>query len=277
LPLPLTWPSIGTFVRRVGEHHRRTLIAEEPGVGRRIQRVAAEQLVSTELPQVSVAGDPGAGRHRGLIRVVAGDIEPDDLQVDLTHAEPGGLQVEVEVQFGEQLEVPGEHHLVPAAVLGQSVVGDGKGPRLFGGQMLEADDRDFAPAELATGHDPAVTGQNLAIAVNQDRRIERERLDAPGDLPNLRRLVQPCVLGIESEPVERNVLDGEITGWRLGEPGGWRHRWSFLLLSSLPSGRIQSKHRVHETEFVMTPPRMGRNLINSSDEMFIRLRSTSGS
>ena len=51
--------------------------------------------------------------------------------------------------------------------------------------MLEKDDRDFLQPEKLGSFKTTVAGDNLAVLVDQNRRIEFKRFDAFGDSPNL--------------------------------------------------------------------------------------------
>jgi hypothetical protein len=51
--------------------------------------------------------------------------------------------------------------------------------------VIEAQRRDLAPAELTTRAEPAVPGDHVVVAIDQDRDVEVESLDAIGDLPDL--------------------------------------------------------------------------------------------
>ena len=59
--------------------------------------------------------------------------------------------------------------------------------------MIEAEGRNLAPAELAGGNQPAMAGDDLVAAIDQDRNIKTEGFDAGGDLPDLLLAVAPWV------------------------------------------------------------------------------------
>src|SRR5260370_39033928 len=56
--------------------------------------------------------------------------------------------------------------------------------------MSEAERRRVGNAELAAGEQPAMSGDHLAVAINQDRDNEAKDLDAVSDLPDLLLAVQ---------------------------------------------------------------------------------------
>ena len=75
--------------------------------------------------------------------------------------------------------------IVPFGIFGELVVGDPEGASLRWGQVIQAQGRHLGPAELLGGEQPAVTGDHVAVAIDQDRDIEVKNPDAVGDLPDL--------------------------------------------------------------------------------------------
>jgi hypothetical protein len=62
--------------------------------------------------------------------------------------------------------------------------------------VIETQGGHFAPAQLAAGQQPAMSGDDPVFAIDQDRYIEAEGLDTIGDLPDLLPAVPPGVRGI---------------------------------------------------------------------------------
>ena len=91
--------------------------------------------------------------------------------------------------------------------LGQPVVGDHEGAGLRRGQVIEAKRRHLGHAEFAAGEQPAVTRDHVAVAIDQDRDIEAEGLDAVGDLPDLLFAVAPRVSGVWFQLVDPAIND----------------------------------------------------------------------
>ena len=118
----------------------------------------------------------------GRVRLV---LERCDAQIDLAHLKAGELEAEIEAEQREVLELLRQQLVVPGGDLGQPVVGDHEGAGLRGGQVIEAEGRHLGNAELAAGEQPAVPGDHVAVAIDQDRHVEAESLDAVGDLPDL--------------------------------------------------------------------------------------------
>src|SRR6266436_10442387 len=75
-------------------------------------------------------------------------IERGDPQIDLGHLEAGDLEAEIEPEEREVLELLGQQPVVPGGDFGQPVVGDRKGASLGRRQVIEAERRYLAPAEL---------------------------------------------------------------------------------------------------------------------------------
>jgi hypothetical protein len=88
-----------------------------------------------------------------------------------------------------------------------NVFGDHVGATLRLREMVENDDRDGLKPELPRGFEPAVTGDHLAIARDQDRVGPTELDDARCDLRHLLRRVGPRVARIGRQPIEGPLLD----------------------------------------------------------------------
>ena len=69
-------------------------------------------------------------------------------------------------------------------------------PTAFGRMPpVEAKRRHFGHAELLGGLQPAVTGNDIPVAIDQDRNDEAEDLDTVTDLPDLLLRMPPRVGG----------------------------------------------------------------------------------
>ena len=64
------------------------------------------------------------------------------------------------------------------------------------GQVIEAQRRHLGPAELFCGEQPAMAGDDIPAAINEDRDIEAEGLNAAGDFPDLLLRMTPRVCWI---------------------------------------------------------------------------------
>jgi hypothetical protein len=89
------------IVGRVGEHHRRALLAEQGAKRCHVEHVAAKQPVLVHQPQIAGPADCRPDRNLGCCvdRVVALGrrlVERFDPQIDLAHLEAGDLEAEIE-------------------------------------------------------------------------------------------------------------------------------------------------------------------------------------
>src|SRR5204862_252494 len=105
-------------------------------------------------------------------------LERGNPKIDLGYFEADDLEIEIEPRQGKILELLRKQLVVPGRDFGQPVVGDHESSGLSGGQVIEAQGRHLAPAELAASRQPAVAGDNLATAVDQEWHVEAECLDA---------------------------------------------------------------------------------------------------
>ena len=120
------------------------------------------------------------------IRVVVRDgLRPLDQEVDLGRLEAGDLDFEVELDFGQVLELDREQGLVPAGKLREAIVGDDIGPLLIFGQMIDKKGRDRVQPQDLRGLDPAVTGDDHVFGINQHRVRKSKLPDAGCDLTDL--------------------------------------------------------------------------------------------
>jgi len=95
------------------------------------------------------------------------------------------LEAEIEPAERKVLELLGQQLVVPGRDLGQPVIGDHEGAGLGRSQVIEAQGGHLGDAEFAGGHEPAMPTNHVAMAVDEDRDIKTEDLDAIGDLPDL--------------------------------------------------------------------------------------------
>jgi hypothetical protein len=129
-----SWWSVSVWVR---EDHLRPLTLEQAGIGGRVDRVAADEPVPADLPEV---GRPGHGRP---IAIDAGDLVggiglirrsrralPADQDVDLGGLETRNGHIKIEIDAGQVLQLDGEDVPIPPRLLGELVVGEDVGALL---------------------------------------------------------------------------------------------------------------------------------------------------
>ena len=95
--------------------------------------------------------------------------------------------------------------VIPARALVQPVVGDHVGFELRLAEVLQPDHRDgLEPQELCS-LEPAVSGDDARCGIDQDRGIEAERSNAPGDRPDLRPFMDARIGWIGHERRHREL------------------------------------------------------------------------
>ena len=85
--------------------------------------------------------------------------------------------------------------------------------------MFEAQRRHRSHAKLASGEQPAMPGDDPALAIDQDRHVEAKNPDAVGDLPHLRL----CRRGFDGSGLSvsiarKTIAIGAAAGRPIGSP-----------------------------------------------------------
>ena len=210
------------IVRRVGEHAAGPFVAHQRRIGRRLPGVAADQPMAPELPDIAALGDSraGFGLRNVIRRICPGAVTVIEQEVELRRFESGDLQIEIEVEFGQRLELDRQDLAIPAGQLGQPVVGDHIGPALGLREMAEFDRRNLVDTELPGRGDAPVAGHDLAAATDQDRIGESELADRRSDLGDLLRRMGPGIALVGRKLVDPSIDDLEPEalrqGWSLG-------------------------------------------------------------
>lgn len=171
----------------VGEDHLCPGTFEKAGVGRSISRVAADQAMSANLPDIA-----GARHGRTLfdLRHVISRIGLSvsfvtEQDIDLGHFKAGDCDVEIEIEAGQMLQLDLQNLRIPPGFLGELVVGQDVGSLLCVVEMIEAHARHGLEPKRFGRFDAAMAGDDATILVDQDRVVESERLDARSDLRDL--------------------------------------------------------------------------------------------
>ena len=169
-------------------------------------RVAAEQAVPAKQPEVAAARDRRTGRDddcvvSSIAAIGIGLARFVDHEVDFGEAEPGQLDIELEVD--QRLQLDGEDLLVPPGIERELVVGQHVGAPLGLGEMRQRDGRHRLPFEQLGRFDPAVAGDDLAIVGDKHRVGEPEPLDRRGDLLDLLLGMRARVARIRTERGDR--------------------------------------------------------------------------
>jgi hypothetical protein len=146
-PLARDMPCYRHVVGRVGEDRLRHRAVHQPPIGRPVERIAAEDPVPIQAPQIAGLGDRRflreARQFVGLIRFGLPQRRPDPLnpQIDLGHRETGRFEAKVEVDRREVSKPFAEQPIIPTGKLSQSIVRDRVRLCLFRAQALDPDYR----------------------------------------------------------------------------------------------------------------------------------------
>jgi hypothetical protein len=122
---------------------------------------------------------------------------------------PEARQVEVEAKISQVAQFDAQQLLVPPRVEGEPVVGEDIRALLRLGEMRQLDHRHLGHAELARGQQPAVPGDDAALAIHQNGVGEAELTDRGGYLRHLHVAVGAGVARIRDQllhprrPVQR--------------------------------------------------------------------------
>jgi hypothetical protein len=130
------------------------------------------------------------GTRRGRL------LERGDPQVDLGHLKAGHFDIEIKTAERQVAQLLGEQPLVPSRIFRQLVIGDPKRAGLRGRQMLEAQGWHLVHAELAASEQPAKSGDQIAVAIDQNRDIEAKDPDAFSNLLDLFLAMPPWICGV---------------------------------------------------------------------------------
>lgn len=90
---------------------------------------------------------------------------------------------------------------------GQLVVRQHIGFGLLRRQMLEADHWRFGEPHELGRLEPAMSRDHAIVLVDEDRRVEAERLDAVGDCGDLLPLVPPRIVRVRNDRPEGRIGD----------------------------------------------------------------------
>jgi hypothetical protein len=148
------------IIRSVGDHRLREGAAQQHLVGDALQGVAADQAVSTQLPDIPELAD-GRGL-RGQIGQIVGRVVccrswlPVQQQVRLPCREAGQLDIEVEVD--QRLEMLPQQVEIPQRLFRQAVVGDNNGAFFRAAEARYRQRRDLGSPEPLRRFQAAMTG-----------------------------------------------------------------------------------------------------------------------
>jgi hypothetical protein len=172
-------------------------------------RVAAQETVAPQDPEIAGPGDRRDGRFRNLVFVrlpaFAVPIETIEQAIKVVFAK--SQEIEADTIFPQTRKFRGEHRVVPPGIQRDLVVGDPEGPRLGAGQMPEPDHRDFGKPEALGCEQTPVPGDQHAALIDKARHVEAEFRDRACDLRDLGFGMRAGVRDVGQKPVDRPTLD----------------------------------------------------------------------
>jgi hypothetical protein len=206
-------PSTRTLYGGVREHQIGTLTLEQSGIIVLIARVATEEAMRTQNPNIALSRDRRRNDRRHIIfrtwsnRRLLGCLIQD--RVDLSERETGDLQI-LELQVQQTLIFDREHIAIPPRKLGNPVVGNDESLFVGLGKRTERHNRNELDAERLCRLQPAMPSDDLKIVCDEDGIGEPEPRDRVGEQLDLPSGVRPRVARVRTQPVGRDVLDGEV-------------------------------------------------------------------
>jgi hypothetical protein len=197
-------------VGRIGEHELGFGVAEKLRVGRRVSRVAAEQAMRSQHPQIAQTTDGRtspilrrfilrpAGETGRLTRLVKDEVNDGSFE---------SSEFDREIEVNQSLQFDGQKLPIPSGHLGKPVIGQNIGS-LFGvAEMGQLHCGHALNAKQLCGLDPAMPGNDLLLIVNENRIVEAESLDAVRNLADLLLGVRPRIACVGTEHFYRNHRD----------------------------------------------------------------------
>jgi hypothetical protein len=177
--------------------------------------VAAQQAMVAQDPEVARLADRVLWRLRNLVlSLIARRLAVGQRQQALQLRGVEANQVEVEALVAQPSQLFRQQRIIPARLQRELVVGDQIRPLLGLAQLVEPNHRHLGEPELARGEQPAVTGEDAALLVNQHRVRPPEFHHARRDLIDLRLAVRARIALVRAQPVD----------WPKLYPVGERHQ-----------------------------------------------------
>lgn len=110
-------------------------------------------------------------------------------------------EAHVEALEADFWQLLGEHFHIPRRLV-RLVINNPQSPDLLIGQLVDRDARNFLHPEPFRRESAAVTDDDDAVLVDDDRLNEAELSDGFGDIGDLRFVVPLCVFGIRDQIIE---------------------------------------------------------------------------
>ena len=192
-------------VRRVGHHQSCAIAVHQTDIAVLLQRIAAQQAMGTQQPQIARARDRRArlGQRRLVFGNLAFGIED---QRDLADLEAAAL--DVDLKRGELAQFEREQAAVPSGQFGEPVIREDIGALLRVVEPVDAQGRDRFEADQTGGGQPAMAREHLVVGIDQHRICEPEAAQALADLADLLGRMRPCVARRRDQRVDPAELGG---------------------------------------------------------------------
>ncbi len=194
---------------RIRQNHVGLLLFEQSLIVGWIPRIATKQAMGAKNPKIAGSGDnilrnPDGNVviGTGLLRALFGSFVKN--HVNLAERETGDFNV-IELHVLKKLQLDRQCVAIPPRKLGELVVGNDICPPIGLSHIRQDHDRNRRKTQQFSCRQPAVSGNHLAIARNEDRICKAKALDGIRNLPDL-----PLRMGAGVAGVRANVLRGNI-------------------------------------------------------------------
>nr|WP_170478168.1 hypothetical protein [Ruegeria arenilitoris] len=172
-------------VFRIREGHLRLLEIHQRDVGIRVERIAANQTVIPNSPNVASAACRRAVMFWCRNRFATFYVADPEVDVDFTGIKTGEFKIKIDVQIKDAVQLDRQQVCIPCGVLSDLVVREAISPHLRFGQMLHASDRHRFQPKFFCCPIPSVSGNYDVFVVNDDGDNETISLNARRYLSDL--------------------------------------------------------------------------------------------
>ena len=111
-------------------------------------------------------------------------------------------QAEVDILIAERSQLGRQHLVIPARVVGDTVVGDHQRATLRGGKVRKHDDRRLRETKLARRQHTPMSRNDHAIVADQHRVHETKLRNRASDLRDLGLGMRPGIARMRDQPIE---------------------------------------------------------------------------
>jgi transposase len=205
-PIQLIGEVRASVIGRIGKDCGSATAAQYPVEVPRLPRVAAEQPMFSQEPQIATTRDRCfRDRGQGVFRIRSRRPHVGEEQIDLGRFEARDRNIELldRQELNEFAKLDRKEFSIPAGLFGDSVVGDHIGTLLGWAEVAEPNDRHLSHTLQARALQSSMSGENHILVVDDQRVQESELPDAGGNLPDLLFGMGPCVFRIGANVGDR--------------------------------------------------------------------------